>query len=104
MPNPNGNPQSLVAAPRGDRRALRHGAYSTVTPDDDRREAIIEELLQLPHRCGLDRLAAEEIARLRIICERIDAALADGRVETRGGKLRALLEHRRRLNGQLERW
>jgi hypothetical protein len=57
----------------------------------------------LPHVTDADRFAAEEVARLMLLIERVDSALGDGVVERRG-RPRALIEHRRRLSSQLERW
>jgi hypothetical protein len=58
-------------------------------------------LIELPHVTVLDFPAAREIAALTVQAERVDAALADGRVESKKGELRTLLEHRRRLSAQL---
>jgi hypothetical protein len=78
---------------------------STPGGSEEREAEIVEELLSLPHvQPELDLPAAREIAALTMQAERVDAALANGRVENRRGQLRALLEHRRRLSRQLERW
>lgn len=104
MANPNGNPSALIPAPPGNVRGWKHGAYSERLPEL-RVEEIVQELLSLPHvHPEWDRPAAEEIARLRVTIERVDSALADGRVENKRGQVRTLIDQRRRLSAQLERW
>jgi hypothetical protein len=103
MPNPNGTASSLVPAEPGNVRALKHGAYSDRFMDG-RVGEIVTELMALPHVRTIDLPAAREIAHLTVLAERIDAALADGRVESKRGQLRALVDQRRRLSAQLERW
>lgn len=56
------------------------------------------------HTVPLDRFAAEEIGALVVQLNRIDAALADGRVENRHGQLRTLLDLRNRTSARLEKW
>jgi hypothetical protein len=51
-----------------------------------------------------DQLAAQEVGALVSILERIDAALGDGRVESRKGDARALLDLRRRHSAELGSW
>jgi hypothetical protein len=97
------NQPRLAAPEKGNVRALKHAAYTTRF-SEPRREEIVSELMALPSVSKLDLPAARELASLMVQAERVDAALADGRVETSAGDLRALLEHRRRLSRQLERW
>jgi hypothetical protein len=103
--NANGNPQSLVPAPEGNTRGLKHGAYSrsgrALAP---RAEEIADALLTLPHVHPLDTLAAEEIGSLLATLEAIDGALADGRVENKRGQARHLLDMKARLSRQLREW
>ena len=103
MANPNGTPASLVPAEPGNVRSWKHGAYSERFADE-RVAELVGELLALPHTRDIDLPAAREVAALIVQAEPVDAALADGRVESKRGQLRALLEHRRRLSAQLERW
>jgi len=103
MPNPNGNPSALVPAPLGNKRGEKHGLYAArreVTPEV---RAIAADLMELPHIAETDAAAAIEIAKLLVLIDRVDAALADGVVERRG-RLRTLVDQRRRLSAQLERW
>lgn len=103
MPNPNGTPSSLIPAESGNVRSWKHGAYSDRFLDG-RVGEIVTELMALPHVHDLDLPSAREIAHLTVLAERIDAALADGRVESKRGQLRALVDQRRRLSAQMERW
>jgi len=79
-----------------------HGLYSKREIAPEVRE-LADELMMLPHVAETDYAAALEIAKLVVLIDRIDAALADGRLE-RGMVLRALVDQRRRLSAQLERW
>ncbi len=58
-----------------------HGYYSRrrreLTPEA---AEIADELMTLPHVTAADRLAAEEIGCLLVMIDRIDAALANGKV------------------------
>jgi hypothetical protein len=101
--NENGHAETLQPFAAGNVAAMTHGAYSGRFMDE-RVGEIVAELLALPHVKDLDLPAAREVASLIVLAERVDAALADGRVESKRGQLRALLEHRRRLSAQLERW
>jgi hypothetical protein len=103
MANPNGHAASLVPAPPGNTRGLKHGVYSTrreITPEV---QEIAASLMELPHVTDSDYAAAIEIGKLVVLIDRIDAALADGKVERRG-HLRTLVDQRRRMSAQLERW
>jgi hypothetical protein len=84
--NPNGHPQTLVPAGRGNTLGVRHGVYSrsgrVLAP---RAEEIADALMELPHAQPLDVLAAEEIGSLLATLEAVDRALGDGRVENKRG-------------------
>jgi hypothetical protein len=103
--NKRGNPETLQARQPGNRNRLTHGAYSKLARAELEPAAkeIADALMQAPHVDPLDRLAAEEIGALVVQLDRIDAALADGRVE-RGGTARALIVVRDKLSGRLESW
>lgn len=101
--NPDGHSQSLVPGAGQAQARLSHGFYSRRSSLDPAARALAEDLLQAPHLTGLDSIGAEEIAALVIQLDRIDAALSDGRVESRG-KPRALLDVRQRMSGRLEKW
>ncbi len=101
--NERGHPQTLEARHPGNANALRHGAYSGRRSLPPEAVEIADSLMQAPHVVDLDRYGAEEIAALVVQIDRIDAALADGRVE-RNDRPRALIDLRARLSGRLERW
>lgn len=105
MPNPVGTPGNLVAAHPGNTNGLAHGAYSVRREVHPRAAEIADALLAAaPHTVPLDRLAAEEIGALVVLLDRIDAALADGKVENRNGQVRSLIDLRGRMSSRLERW
>jgi hypothetical protein len=97
-----GHSQTLVAAHPGNANRLVHGLYSKREIAPEVRE-LADELMSLQHVAETDYAAALEIAKLVLLVDRIDAALADGRLE-RGTALRALVDQRRRFSMQLERW
>lgn len=102
--NENGTPGNLIASHPGNVARLQHGLYSTrreITPEV---LAFAEDLMQLPHVAESDWPSALEVAKLSLLVDRVDAALSNGVVENRSGKLRALVDQRRRLSAQLERW
>jgi hypothetical protein len=103
--NKGGHPQTLQARQPGNRNRLVHGAFSKLARADldPRAREIAEALMEAPHVDPLDRLAAEEIGALVVQLDRIDAALADGRVE-RNGTARSLIVVRDKLSGRLESW
>lgn len=102
--NYNGHPATLVAAHPGNTARLVHGAYATRDHLTDHGRTVAAWLASLPHATEADTLAAQEVGALASILERIDAALADGRVENRKGEARALLDLRRRYSTELGRW
>lgn len=97
-----GHSQTLVAAHPGNSHRLVHGLYAKREIAPEVRE-LADELMSLPHVAETDYAAALEIAKLVLLVDRIDVALSDGRLE-RGMSLRALVDERRRLSMQLERW
>jgi hypothetical protein len=103
--NRRGHPETLQARHPGNRNRLVHGAYSKLARRELEPAAreIADALMEAPHVDPLDRLAAEEIGALVVQLDRIDAALADGRVE-RGGAARSLIVVRDKLSGRLESW
>lgn len=102
--NARGNPASLELARPGNQNRLVHGFYSDRRELSPRAREVAEALLELPHTCVADRFAAEEIGSLIDTLERVDLALADGKVENGRGQVRALLEVRRRLSAELRAW
>jgi len=102
--NRNGHAATLEKARLGNQHRFLHGLYSGRSELSSRAQELAEELLELPHAGLADRLAAEEIGALIDTLERVDAALADGRVENRRGQVRTLIEVRRRLSGELRAW
>lgn len=102
--NRDGHSETLQPAQPGNSNRLTHGAYSGRDQLDAAAVAVADALMQAEHTVPLDRLAAEEIGALVVQLDRIDAALADGRVENRRGDARSLLDLRNRTSGRLERW
>jgi hypothetical protein len=101
--NPAGHPETLVAAHPGNANRLVHGLYAEQRDVSPKARAIAEELLTLPWAAESDWPAALEIGKLEVLIDRVDKALEDGRVE-KGDAVRALVDQRRRLSAQLERW
>jgi hypothetical protein len=104
MPNYAGTRRgNLIASHPGHRNNERHGLYGRPEITPEVRE-LAEELADLaPHFVESDSAAIIECARLVLLAARVDAALADGRVEHRG-KLRQLVSERRLLSAQLAQW
>lgn len=101
--NRDGNTANLLpGAPEGNRNREVHGAYGRRQLDPQARE-IAAVLLAAEHTVPLDRFAAEEIGALVAQLDRIDAALADGRVESRG-RPRGLIALRGQLSTRLQAW
>ena len=100
-----GHPQTLQARQPGNTNRLTHGAYSKLARADldPAAREIADALMEAPHVDLLDWLAAEEIGALVVQLGRIDAALADGRVE-RNGTARSLILVRLKLSARLESW
>lgn len=102
--NPAGHPATLSASHPGNVSRLVHGAYAERRHMTEHGEQVAAWLRELPHVTAADQLAAEEVGALVSVLERIDAALADGRVENRRGEARALLDLRRRYSAELGKW
>jgi hypothetical protein len=100
-----GHPKTLVASHPRNQHRLVHGAFSKLARAelDPAAREIADALMEAPHVDPLDRLAAEEIGALVVQLGRIDAALADGRVE-RNGTARSLIATRTKLSSRLESW
>jgi hypothetical protein len=98
-----GTPANLIASHPGHANNLQHGYYSTRREITAEVRALADELMSLPHLAETDYAAALEIASLLQLVDRVDAALADSKVEHRG-HLRALVDQRRRLSRQLQGW
>jgi len=105
MANPDGHAQTLIASHPGNSNRLVHSLYATrereVSEDAAR---LVDALMSAPHVAPIDRLAAVEIASLVELIGRVDAALADGRVENGRGEVRRLVDQRARLSGKLQGW
>jgi hypothetical protein len=103
--NKRGHPETLQARHPGNSHRLTHGAYAKLAGGelDPAAREIADALMEAPHVDPLDRLAAEEIGTLIVQLGRIDAALADGRVE-RNGTARSLIVVRLKLSARLESW
>jgi Phage terminase, small subunit len=100
-----GNPSTLVSAHPGNSNRLVHGYYSGRPGLSEQAIAIADLLMEAPHVVPLDRIAAEEIGALMDLIGKIDAALADGRVENRRTlNARNLIDVRNRLSKQLSSW
>jgi hypothetical protein len=93
---------NLVAAHPGNVNAVRHGLWSDRVLEP-RVQEVADTLMELPHAIPIDRLAAEECARLIARIERIDADLDERGHFGRSGA-RSLLQHRARLSKELRSW
>jgi hypothetical protein len=104
--NPDGHPETLVAAHSGNRNAERSSVYAVRDIAlDPEVQTLAESIMAAPHVEPMDELAAVEIARLMVLIERIDADLAKrGMVKRKSTEPRGMLDLRRRYSGQLERW
>ena len=100
--NQNGHAESLLPAPQGNTRAVKHGIHSPRVLAPGAQE-IANALMELPHVQPLDRVAAEEIGSLCVRLERIDADLDERGHFGRSGA-RSLLEHKARLGRELRAW
>jgi hypothetical protein len=101
--NRDGHPQTLVAAHPGNNNRLAHGLYSKRREIAPEALEIAADLMQLPHVTDSDYRAAVEIAKLELLVDRIDLAIADAPLERRG-QVRSLVDQRRRMTTSLERW
>src|SRR5947209_16894603 len=84
VPNPGGHPKTLVRRHPRNRNREVHGLYSARRSLTEEARRVADTLMQAQHVVQFDRIAAEEIGALIVQLDRVDAALADGRVEHRG--------------------
>jgi len=99
--NPDGTPDTLVAAHPANTSAVKSGIYSrTGRVLAERAEEIATALMGAPHTVPLDVLAAEEIGSLIAQLEAIDGDLEQGGRRDR----KTLLEHKARLTRELRTW
>lgn len=94
------NEQNLVARHNGNASALKHGLHARpelLAPEIAGR---VSELAELPWASSADRIALEEVGRLLVLIDRVDADLAK-RGPTR---TKTLLDQRVRLSRALHRW
>jgi hypothetical protein len=83
--NVNGHPQTLVAAHLGNKNAEQHGLYAQHGRElEPLAQAVADWLMAAPHVSEYDALAAIEIGKLAVLIDRVDTALADGKVEKAG--------------------
>jgi len=101
--NRTGHPPTLRASHPGNANRLVHGLYSKRRDVSPEALAIAADLMELPHTVDSDYRAAIEIAKLELLVDRIDRAIADAPLERRG-KVRDLVDQRRRMTASLERW
>ena len=102
MPNPGGNPASLVPQ-RANAHNARHGAYSARLREG-RARAVADAIMDAPHTVGLDEYGALEIGRLVALCDALDVALGQRGVTGKGGKVRDLVDARLRASRRLAEW
>lgn len=100
MPNPNGYPASLVPAPAGNLRSLKHGLYSPRSLEPRARE-IADALMEAPWLQPFDVLGVEELASLQATLEQVDRALAE---KPRGTGRKNLLDAKVRLTREMRAW
>ena len=99
--NPDGTPDTLVAAHPANTSAVKSGIYSrTGRVLAQRAEEIATALMSAPHTVPLDVIAAEEIGSVLAQLEAIDRDLEQGGRRDR----RTLLEHKARLSRELRTW
>jgi hypothetical protein len=104
--NPDGHPQTLVASQPGNANAQKSGAWSRrdLALDEDVKELAVG-IMAGPHVAELDYVGAVEVAKLLVLIDRIDADLAErGITRKKSGEPRGVVDLRRRLSAQLERW
>ena len=94
------NSQNLVPAHNGNASALKHGLHARgelLAPEIAER---IADLADLPWATQADRVALEEVGRLLVLIDKVDADLAK-----RGtSRTKTLLDQRVRLSRALHRW
>jgi hypothetical protein len=98
------HPENLVPAHPGNQNRLVHGLYVDRPGLSDHARELADALMTLEWATPLDRIAAEEIGSLLDLLGKIDAALANGRMENRKGQARSLLDIRGRLSTKLGWW
>lgn len=94
------NDANLVARHNGNASALKHGLHARaelLAPEIAER---VSELADLPWAATADRVALEEVGRLLVLIDRVDADLAK-RGSTR---TKTLIDQRVRLSRALHRW
>jgi hypothetical protein len=101
--NKNGNPGSLVAAQAGNTNAAKYGAYSPRLAAP-RAAEIVAEFTQRFEFSANEQIALGEFARSAAILERIDLDLMERGIVDKRGEARSLLNHRARVDRQLEHW
>lgn len=102
MANPAGHPATLDPGARpGNSNRLSHGAYSPRVLSE-RATIVADAIMEAPHTVPLDRVAAEELASIVALCERLDAALEERPLDH--ATARNLLDLRLKASGRLERW
>ncbi len=101
-----GNPETLVARHDGNLNATKSCIYSrTGRVLAPRVEEVARMILDASHTHELDELGAQEIARLVVLIESVEAEIERrGLTNGRGAPRVALLDLRLRASGRLERW
>ena len=95
------SPSRPSGQPKQPRSRPLLGAGEELTPEAAQ---VADAIMELPHVVAADRIGAERIGMLLVQIGRVEAALADGHVESRKGAPRRLLDQHRRLNGELREW
>ena len=101
--NSTGRSENLRPDQPGNSNARRHGVFSEREMAPYALE-IADALMSAPHTVLLDRLAAEEIGRIKARIEAIDRDLDERGLTDRHGNARSLLDLRIRLSRRLESW
>lgn len=102
--NPEGFPQTLVAAHPANENAVKSGVYSrSGQPYAGRAAEISEWLMSAGHITAQDEVAAAEVGRLIALIERMDDTLSK-KITTNGGGARGMLDLRLRASGRLASW
>ena len=101
--NKNGNPGSLVAAHPGNTNAAKYGVYSPRIAEP-RVAEIVAEFTQRFEFSANEQIALGGFARSAAILERIDLDLMERGIVDKRGEARSLLNHRARVERQLEHW
>ena len=101
--NKNGNPGSLVAAQPGNTNAAKYGVYSPRLAAP-RAAEIVAEFTQRFEFSANEQIALGGFARAAAILERIDLDLMERGIVDKRGEARSLLNHRARVERQVEHW